>query len=251
MGKIFHLDLTGLAYPQPVRKTKAMLESGHQGPMTIGLDNETSTINVAAYLHSLGLKTQVYHQGDQWLVLMGQAPDSPDILVWFGPNGWQTAVDEPGALERPVEDDHIIDLVQPVDLHTDELAVLPESGFTSNWKTGRADLETVVLAGSHFMGYGDQTLGAKLAVSFFDSLAAMNRPPGTIVFYNTGVLLTTQDSSTIDALHELEIQGATVVSCQASLEFLGISKDRLQAGRSADMQEIINIQRLAGRTIRL
>ncbi len=242
MADIFHLDVTGLPCPQPVLKTRAVLDGGRQAPLTVGLDNEASAVNVATFLEGKGLKVQTYRQGPLWLVLAHEA-DSPEILVWYGPDGWRAVMEDSSSRDEPV-----IDLIQPV--KAEEPAAPAVTASRPAPEPPRAGDYVAVLAGSQFMGAGDEVLGAKLAQGFFDTLAATGQPPRLIAFYNTGVLLTTRESSIVEALRDLERQGSTVISSGVCLEALGV-KDQLKVGRIGNMYEIINAQRHAARVVRL
>lgn len=250
MATIFHLDLTGLTPSQAILKTSAVLENGHQDPLTASLDSEAAAATMADFLLSVGLKTQVYQRGRQWLVL-GHPADSPEILVWHGPDGWQAAMDDHGRPRR-TDDEPIIDLVRPISLGQ-PLKPAPEPSappVTSEPDPAAGGGGTVVLAGSRFMGNGDDALGGKLAVNFFDTLAALGQPFKIIAFYNTGVFLTTRESSIVQALRDLASRGSAVISCGVSLEHFDL-KNSLKVGRIGNMYEIINAQRHAGHVIRL
>ena len=256
MSQIMHLDATGLACPQPVLRTKAILDAGHKGSLTIGLDNEASAINVATFLQGMGFKTQTYQQANQWLVL-GHGGDAANILVWYGQGGWQTVTDDEGEA-RKLEDDPIIDLISPVSVGNPSgpppiiAASVPSNSSSAAIVCPVQDTSdnVAVLVGSEFMGAGDDGLGAKLALNFFDTLAALGQPPRLIAFYNTGVRLTTRDSSIVEALRDLVSQGSTVISCGVCLEYFQI-REHLKVGRIGNMYEIINAQRNADRVVRL
>lgn len=240
MADIFHLDVTGLSCPQPVLRIKAVLDGGRRAPLTVGLDNESSAVNVATFLEGKGFKVQTYRQGPLWLVLAHEA-DSPEILVWYGPDGWRAVMEDSAAREETV-----IDLIQPVP--PEELAA-PGPDPASAPETDPGEY-VAVLAGSQFMGAGDERLGAALANGFFEALAAAGQPPRLVAFYNTGVLLTTRESSIVEALRALERRGSTVISSGVCLEALGV-KEQLKVGRIGGLDEIINAQRHAARVIRL
>ncbi|MDR1922682.1 MAG: sulfurtransferase-like selenium metabolism protein YedF [Candidatus Adiutrix sp.] len=255
MTDIPHLDVRGLACPQPVLKTKALLDGGHKGPLTVELDNEASAVNVAAFLQGQGFTAQTYQQGRQWLVL-GREAAGPEILVWHGPRGWQAAADDDQGAPRTPPDESIIDLVTPVAVG----APAPPPAAAESAPAGRSlqrdpdsprdSANTVLLAGSRFMGLGDETLGAKLAAAFFDTLAALDQPPRLAAFYNGGVYLTTHDSPILEAIKDLAEQGAVVISCGVCLEYFKL-KEQLKVGRIGNMYEIINAQRTADRVVRL
>jgi len=230
LSRIFHLDLTGCPYPQPVLKIQAFLEEGRRGPLTVSLADAMSAAAVSAILAAAGLAAQTYRQEDHWLVL-GREAGTPEILVWFGPGGWQAALDE------PAEDEGIIDLgpaLQP---------------WRTETRASRAE-PPVVLVGGQVMGAGEDDLGARLVTAFFDALAGLDPPPVFLAFYNTGVFLTTRDSAVVEALRDLAGRGATVISSGLCLEYFRL-KDRLKVGRIGNMYEIVKAQARAARVLRL
>ena len=230
MGRIFHLDLTGLAYPQPILKIQALLEKGRHGPLTISLDEAMSAAAASALLSAAGLTNQTYRQDDHWLVL-GREPGSPEILVWYGPGGWQAALDDPE--------------------ETGEESILDLGPALSPCPAGPDPREpAVVLVGSQVMGAGEDALGARLATAFFDALAGLDPPPRLLAFYNTGVFLTTRDSAVVEALRDLAGRGATVISSGLCLSHFGL-QNQLKVGRIGNMYEIIKAQTGVARILRL
>ena len=221
MGRIFHLDLTGWPYPQPVLKIQALLEEGQRGPLTVSLADAMSATAAQALLTSAGLLTQTYRRDDRWLVL-GRETGAPEILVWYGPGGWQSALDDPDE----AEEETILDLGSALSPETEQ----------PTWTE-----RPVVLVGSQVMGAGEDALGARLATAFFDALAGLDPPPRLLAFYNTGVFLTTRDSAVVEALRDLAARGATVISSGLCLEHLGL-KDQLKVGRIGNMYEIVKAQ---------
>jgi selenium metabolism protein YedF len=235
LGRIFHLDLTGWPYPQPVLKIQARLEEGRRGPLTVSLAEAMSATAVQALLASAGLIALTFRQDDRWLVL-GREAGSPEILVWYGPGGWQAALDDPAE----TEEEPILDLGPALSPWRPETDPAPRA-----WTE-----QTVVLAGSQVMGAGEDALGARLATAFFDTLAGLDPPPLLLAFYNTGVFLTTRDSAVVEALRDLAARGATVISSGLCLEHWGL-KDQLKVGRIGNMYEIVKAQSRAARVLRL
>ncbi|UQZ89466.1 sulfurtransferase-like selenium metabolism protein YedF [Deltaproteobacteria bacterium Smac51] len=249
MAEVFHLNARQMNGADAAEKTRGVLDEGRSGPLTVGLDNEGAALEVASLLNGRGLTVQTYQEGSEWLVL-GHPADSPEILVWYGPGGWQAATDDKG-YAVPKGKEPIIDLIHPL------RAIGGRADFSlSNpvgvvQKTSGDKVETVVvMAGSQFMGTGDDELGRKLAVAFFDTMAAVGVPPAVVAFYNTGVFLTTRETPVLASLQELVAQGATLISSSVCLDFFDI-KDQVKVGRIGNMYEIINAQRAADRLIRL
>ena len=246
MGGIFHLDLTGLAYPQPVLKIQAFLEEGRRGPVTISLDDAMSSAAVSALLTAAGLYNQTYRENDRWLVL-GREAGTPEILVWYGPGGWQAALDGP----EETGEDAVMDLGPALaPWRSDPARVEPRADPFRGGNVPPPLAGPVVLVGSQFMGAGEDALGARLVTAFFDALAALEPPPCLLAFYNTGVFLTTRDSAVAEALRDLAGRGATVISSGLCLEYFRL-EDQLKVGRIGNMYEIVKAQTQAVRVLRL
>lgn len=96
---------------------------------------------------------------------------------------------------------------------------------------------TVVLVKSNVLGQGDDELGSVLMKSFMYTLTQMDGEIKTLLFLNSGVLLTTAGSSLIEYIQQLERTGVEVLSCGTCLDFYGLS-DKLEAGKVGNMYAI-------------
>ena len=94
-----------------------------------------------------------------------------------------------------------------------------------------------VLISSELMGNGDDELGQKLIKSFFVALSCLDSMPSSIMFYNSGVKLTMNDSSVIEILHEIENKGVEILICGTCVDHYKIG-DRINLGRISDMYTI-------------
>ena len=211
-----------------------------------------SAAAVSALLAAAGLTARTYRQGNRWLVL-GREAGTPEILVWFGPGGWQAALDDPA---EEGDNEPILDLGPPLSPLPSVPPAgplpeppLPEPSLPEPPTTIPVRGPAVALIGSQFMGAGEDVLGRRLGTAFFDALAALDQPPGLLAFYNTGVFLTTSDSAVVEALRDLSGRGAVVISCGLSLEYFGL-QDKLKVGRIGNMYEIVKAQLQAARVIR-
>ena len=95
---------------------------------------------------------------------------------------------------------------------------------------------TIGIASSR-MGSGDDKLGEILMKSFIYTVSETEPYPSTIVFYNSGVRLTTEGSEVLDDLKRLEEEGVEIISCGTCLDFLEL-KDKLQIGSVSNMYTI-------------
>jgi selenium metabolism protein YedF len=108
----------------------------------------------------------------------------------------------------------------------------------------------VVAIGKNTMGQGDDDLGAILIKAFVYSLTELDTPPETLLFFNSGVKLSTEGSNVIADLKTLESKGTIVSSCGTCLDFYKL-KDKLAVGNVTNMFAIASAMAEAGKVINL
>jgi selenium metabolism protein yedF len=97
--------------------------------------------------------------------------------------------------------------------------------------------ETVVVIDSDKMGDGDEEFSKTLLKGFIYALSSQDIPPAKIIFYNTGVKMTTEGSESIEDLKVLTNAGAKIYSCGACLNNYGLS-EKLLIGEVTNMYDI-------------
>lgn len=96
---------------------------------------------------------------------------------------------------------------------------------------------TVVVISSNQMGSGEEELGKTLLKGFIYALSQQDSLPSTILFYNTGAYITSENSASIEDLKSLEAQGVEILTCGTCLNFYGLT-DKLQVGEVTNMYVI-------------
>lgn len=81
-------------------------------------------------------------------------------------------------------------------------------------------------------------LGKILMKSFLGTVAQADPKPARLLFLNRGVHLTTEGSSVLDVILEIEAAGVEVFSCGTCLEFFG-KREALRVGRVASMYDTV------------
>ena len=109
---------------------------------------------------------------------------------------------------------------------------------------------TVMLVASDRLGDGPEELGRLLMKNFVITLLDLDEVPDSLLFVNSGVLLTTEGSELLEALEELGNRGVEVLSCGLCLDFFK-RKDKLRAGAVTNMFTIAENLMQAGQVIRL
>ena len=97
--------------------------------------------------------------------------------------------------------------------------------------------ETVVVIDSYKMGDGDEEFSKTLLKGFIYALSSQDIPPAKIIFYNTGVRMTTEGSQSIEDLKVLANAGAKIYSCGACLNNYGLT-EKLCVGEVTNMYDI-------------
>jgi selenium metabolism protein YedF len=107
---------------------------------------------------------------------------------------------------------------------------------------------TVVLIKGNVLGQGDDKLGSILMKSFMYTLTQLQGEIKTLIFLNSGVLLTTAGSDLIEHIKILESNGVEVLSCGTCLDFYGLI-DKLQVGVIGNMYTIAEEMLAASKVI--
>lgn len=108
---------------------------------------------------------------------------------------------------------------------------------------------TVVVVSSDRMGSGNDELGKVLIKGFIFAVTQLDTLPKTMLFYNGGATLTTEDSDSLEDLKSLEAQGVEIMTCGTCLDYYGL-KDKLEVGTVTNMYSIVETMAKAGRIVR-
>ncbi len=92
----------------------------------------------------------------------------------------------------------------------------------------------VVFVNSDRIGDGEAELGLKLMQSFLYSLARTDASPSAVLFMNSGVRLTCEDSGALDDIKMLAAEGVAIKSCGTCLDYYALT-DALAVGEVGTM----------------
>lgn len=109
---------------------------------------------------------------------------------------------------------------------------------------------TVIAISKNFMGNGSEELGKLLIKGFIYTSSEYNKLPKTIVFFNSGVKLTTEGSPCLDDLEKLQDNGVEIISCGTCLDYYGL-KEKLKVGEISNMYTIYETLFNAGKVINI
>lgn len=108
----------------------------------------------------------------------------------------------------------------------------------------------VIRVSKDTMGRGDDELGKKLLISFFNVLPETDEYPSAIVFYNRAVFMCTPDSEILDILKDLEAAGVKLLCCGTCLNYFELG-EKLAVGSKSNMFEITKTMQEASKVIPL
>lgn len=107
----------------------------------------------------------------------------------------------------------------------------------------------IVVLGSDRMGEGDPQLGSLLMKGFLNALHEQQLLPTHLVFYNSGVKLTTIDSGVSSSLKSLENSGVEILICGTCVDFYDI-RSQLAVGRISNMFTITETMAKTGHVVK-
>lgn len=108
---------------------------------------------------------------------------------------------------------------------------------------------TVVAVTSDAMGHGSDELGRQLMKGFLYAVSQLDELPKTILFYNGGARLTTEDSLSLEDLKSMEAQGVQIMTCGTCLNYYGLS-EKLAVGSVTNMYSIVETLAKADKIIK-
>ncbi|MDD3251390.1 MAG: sulfurtransferase-like selenium metabolism protein YedF [Lachnospiraceae bacterium] len=220
------IDAIGAACPVPVVRAMKALEAAKTGDvLEVLVDNEMAVQNLMKMAKNRGCTCQVREEGTKRFAVTIVAGTTVKLTA-NEPKEEYLPGDEPAMAEAAAHD---VAACEAIDS-------LVEKG-------------TVVVIDSAFMGRGDEALGTVLMKGFIYALSQQGALPETMLFYNSGVKLTTETSETLEDLKGMEALGVGIYSCGTCLDFYGL-KEQLLVGEVTNMYDIVERMTQALKLIR-
>ena len=127
---------------------------------------------------------------------------------------------------------------QPVTGTQEEVTCIPD-----------AKGDFVIAVDTATMGRGNDELGKALMKGFLCAVTQLDELPKTMLFYNGGATLTTEDSDSLDDLKSLEAQGVTIKTCGTCLNYYGLT-EKLKVGEVTNMYDIVETMAKASKVVK-
>ncbi|MEG1997871.1 MAG: sulfurtransferase-like selenium metabolism protein YedF, partial [Clostridiales bacterium] len=108
----------------------------------------------------------------------------------------------------------------------------------------------VIVISSQQFGRGSEELAANLMKSYIYALTEVSPQPETVIFINSGIFLTCQDSPVLDSLLLLAAQGVQIYSCGACLNFYDRTA-QLAVGNIGNMYQFVEKMNQAANCIEI
>ena len=100
----------------------------------------------------------------------------------------------------------------------------------------------IVVINSDKIGDGDAEFSKQILEGFIYSVTEQDQLPVAIIFYNRGVLMSTENEKSIEDLKGLQARGVRIYSCGLCLEHYGV-KEKLAVGEITNMYKIVQFMR--------
>ena len=108
----------------------------------------------------------------------------------------------------------------------------------------------MVLMATDRLGFGDDELGRKLAISFIKTIKEMGDELWRLVLVNNGVKLTIADSPVLEDLLAYEKEGLSILVCGTCLTHFDLLEAK-RVGITTNMLDIVTAMQLADKVINI
>lgn len=204
------VDTRGQVCPAPIIAAKKALRESLAGEsFEILTDNKTSYNNLTRFLKDNKTITKI------------------EVSEGF----WKLTVTKPGSGGNEGAAD-----TETSDYCTPEIAHFEKGEF-------------IVVISSERMGEGDNDLGSLLIGNFIKALLDVDKLPGKIIFYNSGVKLATNESPHAVNIRNLEKMGVEIILCATCVNHYKL-ENNISVGTFGNMFSIAEAMTSAGKVIK-
>lgn len=181
------IDLRGLVCPEPVLRTKKLIDDESLKQITVLVETDINVKNLERLAHSKNIHLTSSKEGEHFKVILRR----PESLV-----------QDSGAAEASVA-----------------AAAMERSGSIDE------SVGTVIFLGKNTFGDGDADFSLSLLNVFLQTIYDSGHRPRAILMANSGVKLMARDSNVRPVLQKFEEAGCDVFACGLCVEFYGLKED--------------------------
>lgn len=222
------LDCKGLACPEPVLRTRELIEKQNPSEFAVIVDNQPAVENITRYANNNGyVVSKVDKKGDSLFELFLEQVDS--------------------TMSDPVPGFEKTHFLKDTEIFNKNPMFLKNGESYADYLSYDNKNKTVVLLATDRLGHGDDELGAKLMENFLATLPEMN--VWQIIMVNGGVRLAAQEGKNLENLEKLAAQGVKINVCGTCLSHFGLVEQK-KIGETTNMLDIVTTLDLADKVIR-
>jgi tRNA 2-thiouridine synthesizing protein A len=230
------IDLRGLTCPEPVLKTKALLDDPAVQRVEALVDGEVNVNNLSRLCRSLRLKFESEKLDTHFKVTLerGELVDNKSVKQSDGSTSNSTSVSSTASSKASGQ-------AAPVHAH---YPVASPTHISERVE----EVGTVVFLGKDKFGEGDAEFSTTLISLFLQTMLASGHRPRAILLANTGVRLMIKQSSSFKALNDFKDAGVEVLACGLCVEFYKL-KDEIPTAQITNMFAICEYMFAADKVI--
>jgi len=198
--KKFEIDARDLACPKPLLRTKQAIETEDFEELTVLVSNIPARENVTRFLNHAGFQS-----------ISSNGTEESNLITITAIRG-----------EKEISDS---------DSDKKEHPQIEEK-----WTSEKPGGKTVLIA-SNRIGMGKKELGRLLLKGYIYTLTQFEHLPACLIFMNTGIKLTLDDSDSLDDLKVLAERGVEILVCGTCLDYMNV-REKMVIGQISNMYEI-------------
>lgn len=176
------IDLRGLVCPEPVLRTKKLLDDKSVDRVEALVESDINVRNLERLARSLKVSITTRQENGHFKVVLSRQA---------GPGVHEHQAPSPSLSKRP-----------------------PSSS--------ESEVGTVVFLTKDIFGFGDEEFSRNLLNVFLQTLLESGHRPRAILLANTGVKLMAPESSALKVLNDFKEQGIEVLACGLCVDYYGL-----------------------------
>lgn len=204
------IDLRGLVCPEPVLRTKKLIDDESLKQITVLVETEINVKNLERLAHSKNIHLTSSKEGEHFKVTLQR----PESLVQDSDNGEENVAAATSKIAAGVDE----------------------------------SVGTVVFLGKNTFGEGDPDFSSSLLNVFLQTIYDSGHRPRAILLANSGVKLFARDSNVRPVLQQFEEAGCEVFACGLCVEFYGLKED-VPTEKITNMFSIVEFMMTADKVI--
>ncbi|MBC7999942.1 MAG: sulfurtransferase-like selenium metabolism protein YedF [Leptolyngbya sp.] len=206
------LDLRGLMCPEPVLRTKKLLDAQPEGAVEVLVDSDINVMNLTRLTKSMGLQ------------LESRTNDG----------GYAVVIQKSGG--KAAGNQENTEISENAESHSHETPARKGKVAESSNAAAKpsAPPVSVVFISKDTFGEGDREFSASLMNVFLQTILQSGHRPQAILLANTGVKLMDPENSVSKVLEEFQAAGVEVFACGLCVEFYGL-KDKIAKEQITNM----------------